>query len=65
MPVPVKRAFPIYFQKKHKSHKRRLKERWQLIKDNRDKLVELYGGEILNRESRIGIRDIRVALGLE
>lgn len=63
---PVKREskLPIYFQKKHKSHKRRLKERWQLINANRDKLIEQFNTDILNPQCRISIRELKVALGL-
>lgn len=63
-PVMKESKLPIYFQKKHKSHKRRLKERWQLIKTNRDKLIEMFGSDILNRQCRISIRELKIALGL-
>jgi hypothetical protein len=63
-PAKKESKLPIYFQKKHKSHKRRLRERWQLIKANRDKLIEMFGSDILNPQCRISIRELRVALGL-
>jgi hypothetical protein len=63
-PVKAKSKLPIYFQKKHKSHKRRLRQRWELIKANRDKLIELFGGDILHRNCRISIRELKVALGI-
>lgn len=41
-----------------------MRERWELIKANRDKLVELYGFEILRKECRISIQDVKRVLGL-
>lgn len=58
------REFPVYFQKKHKSHKRRIKERRALIQANKDKLVEMYGIDIVRKDCRISIREIKIALGL-
>jgi hypothetical protein len=36
-----------------------------LIKANKSALIDIYGRSILQKSCRIGIKDIRIALGLE
>jgi hypothetical protein len=44
---------PDYFKKKHQNKKRRLKERRELIFQNKAKLLELYGDDIQKKSWRM------------
>lgn len=55
---------PIYFQKKKASQKRRRQEKYQLIKQHKKRLVEIYGTAVFNRGWPITRKEILASLGL-
>lgn len=60
----VKKPLPDYFKKKHQNKKRRLKERRELIFQNKAKLLELYGDDIQKKSWRMSRQDIKRVLGI-
>jgi hypothetical protein len=56
---------PEYFKKKKAHQKERRKEKHELIKANRAKLVEIFGDAIFKRGWPVSRKEIKDALGLK
>ena len=55
---------PEYFRKKKDNQKRRRNERFNLIQDNKDTLVKIFGDVVTKPGWPVGRRDIKLALGI-
>lgn len=62
---PVHKSTPLYFLKKKACQARRRKEKHQLIKDNKDDLVEIFGDAIFKSGWPVSRKEIKFALGIK
>jgi len=56
---------PEYFRKRKENQKRRRQERWDLINDNKETLVKIFGDVVNQPGWPVGRKDIKRALGID